>query len=88
MICCVLGDSAKPKRLHSIMYVSLDLFTETFRVLLKPSLMFQLPRAMFQVTVIAYIFLLVGALHCELVTVACIIAALSIWVKRWGGMVR
>jgi hypothetical protein len=50
--------------------------------------MFQLPRAMFQVTVIAYMFLLVGALHCELVTAACrIIAAPSISVKRWGGMV-
>ena len=45
------------------MYLSLDLFTETFRVLLQPSLMFQLPRTVFQVTVIAYIVLRVGALH-------------------------
>ena len=81
MTCRVLGYLANEKGFHSITYVSLDLFTETFRVLLQPSLMFQLPRTVFQVTVIAYIFLLVGALHCELVTVACRInAALSIWV--------
>ena len=73
------------KGLHSITYISLDLFTETVRAMLQPSLMFQLPRTMFQVTVIAYIILLLGALHSEFVTVACrIIAALSILGVTFG----